>query len=167
MTDPVAVQQVADELGERAPEEQLDLLAPPETEAGRAKLPELVRRAGRPPGARNKRNERDLAWLRQRFTDPRERLAAVISMNTHDLAALLSCTPFEAAQEQRLCAAILLPYWATKQPIAINVDSRQAVHLHVDLSGITRADSGVIDVSSRVLNPEEIQEVSKEDEDDV
>lgn len=168
MTDPVLVKQVAEELADLPEAEQLDLLAPPETAAGEAKLPELVKRGrGRPPLARNKRQERELVWLKQRYTDPRERLAAIVSMNTADLAGLLNCTMSEAAQEQRLCAAILLPYWAQKQPIAINLETNQPVHLHVDLGDFKHAAGGIIDLAPRVLDNEEFQEVSGKGTDDV
>jgi hypothetical protein len=105
-TDPATVQAVAAMLTEELDEEQLDLLAPPETARGQALVGEVKRGPGRPKGARNKRTQRVVAWLMAKYRDPREALMAVVDMHPADLAALLHCSILQAFQEWRQCAFV-------------------------------------------------------------
>lgn len=148
-----------DKLGE---DPTLDLFAEPETERGVAVLGERAkRRPGRPPGARNKFNERALAWLRAKYPDARERLLAIGTANTADMAALWGCSMLEAEQEQRACLGLVLPFVAQKQPISINLDSKTAVYLVIDDGTRDGQSHGPIDVTPQVLDIEEIQALSK------
>ena len=169
MSDKAASQLVDAEMAAVPDDEpELDLFAEPATLEGASKRGTITRGPGRPPGAKNRRNERTLERLKALYIDPRERLAAVISMGVADLAALLHCSMLEAAQEQRLAAAILLPFWAQKQPLAVNFNGTfRAVHLHVDLSGVGLAGDGAVNVSPRVLDSKEFQELSEKEGDDV
>src|SRR5258708_32349303 len=73
-------------------DEQLGLFAEPETEGGRLKIEHVRRGPGRPPGARNKRTERTVAWLLARHKDPVAGLLEIADMHPADLAAMLSRT---------------------------------------------------------------------------
>lgn len=121
--------------------EQDDLFGPPATPQGAL----LARRRGpgRPPGSRNKRTERTVAWLLQRHRDPREVLLEIAEANVHDLAGLLGCSVFEAAQEKRLAAIGVLPYVAQRQPLAIDVTKRSLVYLTIRDGAAELADDGV------------------------
>lgn len=145
-------------------EVQLDLLDPNGvvTVAGR----ELVERRGRgrPAGARNKRTERTVKWLMARHRDPREVLLAVVDMHPADLAVLLGCTPFQALQEIRLCAIAVLPFVAQKQPLAIDVNNRQAVYLTI-VEGQASQDLGDgFGIAARVIDAQQIQSLSTDGE---
>jgi len=95
-------------------ERQYGLFAEPQTEAGRAKLVSYRRGPGRPAGSRNRRTEQTVAFLLSRHRDPREVLIELAEANVADLAALLGCSLFEAAQEKRLAAIGVLPYVAAR-----------------------------------------------------
>lgn len=121
-------------------EAQFGLFAEPETEAGRAKLVPYGRRAGRPPGARNKRTERTAAFLLARHRDPREVLLEIAEANVADLAGLLGCTMLEAAQEKRLAAIAVLPYLASKLPIEVDLRKHSVVHLTIQEGAVALAE---------------------------
>lgn len=116
-------------------ERQFGLFAEPQTEAGRAKMVTYRRGPGRPPGARNKRTERTVAFLLSRHRDPREVLIEIAEANVGDLAALLGCSVFEAAQEKRLAAIGVLPYVAARITPEVLNDNRQVVYLTIN-SGV-------------------------------
>src|SRR5258708_25417483 len=84
-------------------DEQLGLFAEPETEGGRLKIEHVRRGPGRPPGARNKRTERTVAWLLARHKDPVARLLEIADMHPADLAATLSRPLLEAVHDHRPC----------------------------------------------------------------
>lgn len=104
-------------------------LPAPKTEAGR----ELVatRRAGRPPGARNKRTLRNVEWLLSRHRDPREVLLEIAEAPIDELVATLGCKPIEALQEKRLAALGVLSYVAQRMPLAVDVTDRKIIHLNI------------------------------------
>ncbi len=139
-------------------ERQFGLFAEPRTEAGRAKAIVYKRGPGRPPGSRNKRTERTVAFLLARHRDPREILLEMAAANVHDLAALYGCSPFEAAQEKRLAAIAVLPYVAARITPEV-VDNRQIVHLHF---GALEGGAGTSSASGlgtvHVLDPSEFEE---------
>ena len=139
--------------------EQLGLFGQPETAAGvkRAvgKLP-----PGRPPGARNKRTERTVAFLLSRHRDPREVLLEIAESNVFDLAALLGCKPLAAMQEKRLAAIGVLPYLAARITPDV-IDTRQVIHLTINAGdGLGGGPGGGV---VHVLDPEQYQEVSGDD----
>jgi hypothetical protein len=153
------VEAVAAELSELGGDEQIDLFAEPETESGRAKVVNFRRGPGRPPGAKNKLQERTLAWLRAKYPDPRERMLAVVAANVADLAALWGCTVFEAVQEQRLAAGVVLPFVAQKQPLSVDLNSKTAVYLTI-VEGDQHRDTGItLDVMPQTLSIAEIREL--------
>lgn len=153
-----AVEAVLAELGEDE-EEQLGLFAAPLTDAGQLKA-QGRRGPGRPLGSRNKRTERTVAWLLARYRDPRAVLLETAQANVFDLAALLGCTPFEAAQEKRLAAIGVLPYVAQKQPLAVDVTNRQVVHLTINEGAVTVGEDGGVGFTARVIENVQYQEVS-------
>lgn len=140
-------------------EEQLGLFGEPLTEAGLRRAPER-RGPGRPAGSRNKRTERTIVRLLARHKDPREVLLEIAEANVYDLAALLQCSLFEAAQEKRLAAIGVLPYVAQKQPLAVDVTNRQVVHLTINEGAVTVGEDGGVGFTARVIENVQYQEVS-------
>lgn len=118
-----------DELEEE--EEQLGLFAEPETEPGQALAKKKHAGPGRPPGARNKRTERSIAYLMARHRDPREVLLEIAEANPFDLAARFQMTVAEALTEKRLCAIGVLPYLAARVTPEV-VDNRGAIYLTIN-----------------------------------
>lgn len=115
MTERALTAAVAGAVPDEDEVEQLGLFQPPLTSEGVEKAESRGRRGpGRPPGARNIRTQRTVAFLLGRHRDPREVLLEIAEANVFDLAALLGCTPFEALQEKRLCAIGALPYVAAR-----------------------------------------------------
>jgi hypothetical protein len=143
-------------------ERQFGLFAEPQTEAGRARLVNHRRGPGRPPGSRNRRTERTVAFLLSRHRDPREVLIEIAEANVADLAALLGCSLFEAAQEKRLAAAAVLPYVAARLTPEV-VDNRQVIHLTINGGGDFSAagDRGAV---ALVLSPDDYQKTGEGDE---
>jgi hypothetical protein len=101
--------------------EQLDLIPVSPTiggEAGAAVA--ALRKAGRPPGARNRSTEEWRRHLLSKYTSPLEVLVATAASNAEDLAQDLHCTR-AAAQAMRIQAAsAALPYLHGKLPIEVN-----------------------------------------------
>lgn len=137
--------------------DQMALFGPPQTAKGLAKA---VDRGwdgkGRKPGSRNKRTERAVAWLLARHRDPREVLLEIAEANVFDLAALLGCTPFEAAQEKRLAAIGVLPYLAARITPEV-IDNRQVIHLTIGSLGEVAGGGSAGTV--QVLDPAEFERV--------
>lgn len=146
---------------------ELDLFAEPVTQGGKVKAAGLPRGPGRPAGSGNKRTERALAWLRAKYPDARERLLAVGTASPHDLAHLWGCSVFEAVQEQRLCLGLVLPFVAQKQPLSVDLNTKTAVYLTIDLGDGKTQTSQLVDVSPRVVDIEEIQGDSSDEADKV
>jgi hypothetical protein len=143
---------------------QLGLFAEPATEAGRARLATYRRGPGRPPGSRNKRTERTVAFLLSRHRDPREVLLELAEANVADLAGLLGCSLFEAAQEKRLAAIGVLPYIASRQPLAIDVTKRSLVYLTINQGRAELAAEGEgIGCAVKVIDAPEFVELPAAD----
>lgn len=111
--------------------EQLDLLPVPRgLDDGRAdRVRAMVgehRRAGRPPGAKNKTTREALDFVRQVLGDPLIERARVAMHTPESLSAWLGCSKFEAAQHldgiradlQRLFYAPLAPVDGAGNPVA-------------------------------------------------
>jgi hypothetical protein len=141
---------------ERADQEerQFGLFGEPQTEGGKAKLIAFHRGPGRPPGSRNKRTEKTVAFLMSRYRDPRAVLLEIAQANVGDLAALLGCSLFEAAQEKRLCAIGVLPYVQARITPEV-IDNRQVINLtiHTGSPGVPASQT------LHVLDPDEYEEV--------
>lgn len=101
--------------------EQLHLFGPAQTAEGKSIEAMRPRGPGRPPGARNKRTERTVAFLLSRHKDPREVLLEIAEANVDDLVGRFGLTRLEALQEKRHAATAVLPYMAQRQPIAIDL----------------------------------------------
>lgn len=87
-------------------------------------------RAGRPPGARNRRLEEAARLVVERFGDPLLHQVAVATMPLDELvAAGLSLE--KAFEERRLAAAVVLPYLHQRQAVRVDVSTRQVVHLTI------------------------------------
>lgn len=142
---------------------QLGLFSEPLTEAGKAKLTTIVTRRGpgRPPEARNKRTEATVAALLQRYRDPRAVALERIQMHPADLAGVLGCSVFDAAQEQRLYLTAVMPFLHARITPEV-VDNRQIIHLTIGTFGGDQAAAGADQV--HVLDPEQYQEVSHADD---
>ena len=142
-----------------AEDEQLGLFGVPATEEGLRRA-NIKRGPGRPPGARNKRTERTVAFLLARHRDPREVLLELAEANVADLAALLGCSLYQAAQEKRLAAIGVLPYVAQRMPLAVDVTNRQVVYLTINEGQVEQSEATSDSVAVRVLQNVEYQEVS-------
>lgn len=104
---------------------------------------DLVRKAGRPKGAVNKRTAVMRDYLLTRYPHPGEALAQAYSRPVEVLAAELGCSKLEAFQAQVRAAAELLPYIESKMPVAVAVDARGAISLVIH--GADGAAGAVID----------------------
>lgn len=160
MTQPTTSQAIAAAIEPEDEPDQLGLFAEPETEAGAAKLWHLPRGRGRPPGARNKRTERTIAWLLARHRDPRQVLLEIAEANLADLAALAGCTLLEALQEKRMAATAVLPYVAQRQPLAVDVTNKSVVYLTITEGGGELAQGDGIGLTASIVENVEYQEVS-------
>jgi hypothetical protein len=121
--------------------QQFGLFGVPETEEGRAKLVSYRRGPGRPPGSRNRRTERTVAFLLSRHRDPREVLMEIAEANVADLSALLGCSLFEAMQEKRLAAIGVLPYVAARITPEVLNDNR-VINLTIETGGTDWSGAG-------------------------
>lgn len=143
-----------------AEDAQLALFAAPATEAGRKKAGPLAARGpGRPPGARNRRTEHTLAFLRARHRDPRVVLLEIAGANVHDLAGLLGCSAHEALQEKRLAAIGVLPYYAARLTPEV-LQQFNGVFLTINEGRIAGAGGGGVGASALVLEKMQYQEVN-------
>lgn len=113
----------------------------PTRDAGQAV--ERVRKAGRPPGAINKRTGVLRDFILNQYSHPAVVLAQTYSRPVDDLAAQLGCKRIEAFQVQVKAAAELLPYIESKMPVAVGIDARGAISLV--LHGADGASGGVVD----------------------
>jgi hypothetical protein len=153
MADVRAVTTAAEGLVEEEAEaEQLGLFGEPQTDGGQRRALSRGRQGpGRPPGARNKRTERTVAYLLSRHRDPREVLIEIAESNVFDLAALLGCKPFEALQEKRLAAIGVLPYVAARITPEVLNDNRQVIHLTINGGGFELGSEGGTGVALGVV----------------
>lgn len=132
MADPDrnAMLELAEERARAAAEPQPDLLGLPITQ--RVQDLRIKReRAGRPPGARNRRSEEVAQWIVDHIGDPLVMLAQVAVIPAEELAAAASCTVLEAMVEKRLAAIAVLPFLHRRQPLAVDVSNHRVVHLHI------------------------------------
>lgn len=123
--------------------EQLDFLGLPEPMSPLGRELVAKRRAGRPPGARNKRTTATVDWLLRQYQDPRAVLLAIAQSPVDELAARLGCTPMEALQEKRLAAIGVLPYVAQKQPLAVDLREHKSVTLTIIDGTLEMSDDGI------------------------
>ena len=103
----------------------------------RAAAVDEVRRRGRPKGSRNRRSEDLIRYLGGRYAHPLEILMQVASRPTDVLAAELGCKRVEALAIQKSAAVEALPYFESKKPVAVQVDSRViqlVIHEHAAAS---------------------------------
>lgn len=97
------------------------------------------RKAGRPPGSRNRRHEETAQALIERLGDPLARQVAIATAPLDELAAALGCSKLEAAIEARLAATVALPFLRRKMPQAVDITDHRQVHLTI----LTGASGGV------------------------
>lgn len=140
-----------------------ELLGLPELPPGDTRAERIARRAGRPPGARNKRVEDAAQAAIAHFGDPLLRQVAIATMDTEELALRLGCDPLEAVIEQRLAAATVLPFLHSKRPLAVDVSTRRFVYLTIQDGSVT-TEQIAEDATARVLQRLEYQEVSEGDD---
>ncbi len=124
----VAAERVADAL---MPQGDLLGLPPMPTTKAEVAARAAQRRAGRPPGSRNRRMEDAARTAIEAFGEPLLRQVAVATMDAEELAARMGCTVLEAIQEQRLAAVAVLPYLHSRRPLAVDVTQRRMVHLTI------------------------------------
>lgn len=123
---------------------QGSLLGLPEVPASAV---ERVRRgkAGRPPGARNKRSEDVARWVLAKLGDPLLHQAAVATMDVAELAARLGCTALEAVVEKRLAAVAVLPYLHQRRPLSVDLTNHRVVHLTITDGAVAHVAESVAD----------------------
>lgn len=134
--DAIARSRISDAVDEACPQGELlavmdDLGLPENVDVVLVRELQERRRAGRPPGARNRRSESLAAQVERLFGNPVLRAAALATMPVQELAAALGCKPFEALQEQRLWLSTVLPYVAARMPIAVDVTNHRVVNLTI------------------------------------
>ena len=88
---------------------------------------------GRRPGSPNRRTKEWVRFLESRYGNPLEVLMQIAFAKVDDLRAQVGCTAMEALQEKRLAATVLVPYFASRKPIALNVEERKVVYLNIDM----------------------------------
>lgn len=140
--------------------EQLDLLGMPEP---RFSVVERKPGPGRPPGSRNRRTEAWAQYLLARYASPLEVLAQIATSSVEELHKRLGCSPLEALQEKRLAALGLLPYLHQRQPIAVDLNTRQVVNLTIVEGAAEPADSLAVEIIGIVEN----QQLSEAEDDAV
>lgn len=83
---------------------------------------------GRPAGARNKRTGKLAEWiLAQGYRHPAIVLAELAAADVVELAAALDCKRLEAADLKRKAATDLLPYFESKMPTAVEIDTGDGI----------------------------------------
>src|SRR5262245_26946253 len=89
---------------------------------------------GRPPGSPNRQTKEWVKFLESRYGNPLEVLMQIAFAKVDDIRAQVGCTAMEALQEKRLAATVLVPYFASRKPIALNVEERRVVYLSIDMA---------------------------------
>ena len=110
---------------------------------------QLVRKAGRPKGASNKRTAQIRDYLLSRYAHPLEVLAQTYSRPVEALAAELGCSRIEAFKVQVSAAAELAPFIESKMPVAVGIDARGTVQLVIN--GAEAVPGGFIDAEGVVM----------------
>ena len=116
--------------------EQLDLLGLPQVAV------ELGRRRGRPAGAKNRATADWVEMYRRRYSDPLERLAHLANAPIDVLARELNAKRLDAADFQRKILDGLMPYFHTRQPIAVDLTSRRVINLTIEIGELGAAGDG-------------------------
>ncbi len=106
---------------------------------------------GRPPGSPNWRTKEWIKFLETRYGNPLEVLMQIAFAKVDDLRSQAGCTAFEALQEKRLAATVLVPYFTSRKPIALNVEERKVVYLNIEMKPEDNLDS-VIDGGAVTLH---------------
>ncbi len=105
------------------------------------------RRAGRPPGAKNRRTGAWSEFLLKRGSSPLMVLQDIYSLPVEELARRLNCDRIDALKLQISCAKELAPYIHQKMPVAVEVDENKVVRLVLaeggDFDGAAIADDGL------------------------
>lgn len=122
--------------------EQLDLLGLPATQTALADGQAM--RRGRPAGALNRATAEWVEWLRARYPDPMVRLAQLAFAPPLVLAQELGMKAGDVLAEQRKMLADLLPYFHTRQPIAVDLTNRRVIHLTIEAGGEGELGGGAI-----------------------
>ena len=120
--------------GADAPEDRQPELPIGEELGLRAPLGSTPRRVGRPPGAKNRATltfEGRIEQLVARYGHPVDTAFRVLAMGVDELAQSLGCKPIEALQEQRLWWQGLMPFVESRKPVAVDLSTRNVVHLTI------------------------------------
>jgi hypothetical protein len=96
---------------------------------------------GRPPGSPNRRIKEWVKFLETRNGNPLEVLMQIAFAKVDDLRSQVGCTAMEALQEKRLAATVLVPYFASRKPIALNVEEHKVVYLNIDTKPGEQSDA--------------------------
>lgn len=134
---------------------QDELLPLPQTE--RVQTLRKRRKAGRPPGARNRRSEDVARFVIERIGDPLLVQAMVACMPAEELAAAAGWSVGEAIAEKRLAAGLVLPYLHRRQPLAVDLTDHRVVYLTVSAGAPAR----VAEDGAQVLEVVEYQQVAE------
>lgn len=137
---------------------QHELLGLPESPALTAAV---ARKAGRPPGARNKRVEDAARFVVERLGDPLLELAVIAMMPVDQLMAV-GLTAQQAIVEKRLALRDLLPYTHQRKPVEVELTTRQGVYLTiVDAAADPVQDQGVSDAIVMQLDSPQFDDAAK------
>jgi hypothetical protein len=134
--------------------EQLELIRDETPGRDAAAAVAVHRKRGRPPNARNRRNQKFRDFVLSQHSHPGIALARIYDRPVELLAAELECKKVEAAAIQARAAAELLPYIEGKAPISVEMRRRNDVVLIMPGSGMAEAELTAI--ASRVNDAEEI-----------
>jgi hypothetical protein len=145
---------------------QAELLGLPDMPASKAASVER-RRAGRPPGSRNRRDEDAARVAVERFGDPLLHQVAIATMDVEELASRAGCTVLEAMVEKRLAAMAVLPFLHSKRPLAVDVTNRRVVHLTIVESSSEVGEASTEALEAHVVESLEYQHVSEGESDAV
>lgn len=107
---------------------------------------------GRPPGSRNRQNQkfREQLLALSGGVHPGLVLARTYAMPVETLAATLECTRAEAYAFQMRAAAELMPYFEGKQPV--QVDIRQRSDVVLVMAGGNQVDGGTLEAIAEEAN---------------
>lgn len=141
--------------------EQLALI-PTDRPAADPQAVKEARKGGRPAGALNKKTQEMLAYLKSRYTHPLQGLAEAWSRPVAVLAAELGCDLVKAYELQLEAMKASLPYWASKQPVAVSLESKGVVQLVI--GEIALGQDGGEGEGSIIIDGTIVGEESEEDQ---
>lgn len=150
-----AIDEAMDEADELVLAPVLPLFGPEGAKAHRAGKAVAARKAGRPPGAKNKRTEAIREWFVAKFGHPMEKIGQLVNTPTLELAGELRCEPEKALQIQKDCLFRMLEYIEQKQPASVEVGVEGDLVLKIGRVG--EADAEVARVKPLVLENEDNQ----------